>query len=235
MKSKLLIILCCLFHLMLYAQKEIEKEIDYTALSLGMLDYPRERLENSIYDNVVQILSNKKENAFINTFFMEGIKKIDSINPNNIKTEKKGNYIWVKSKPIVNILNSYLIFYPFTRKETLKREYRNKDIKEGYINPYLFSLKQQKSFVLGYLISKGSMNKRNKELYIEGEYRLNFKKSKMFYDIVTSFFKNSGFTIISSEIRQHNYKYGYESFFATITLNIPEKYKNYIANKKLKN
>lgn len=220
---------------MLYAQKEIDNEIDYIALSLGMLDYPREKLENSIYDNVVQILSNKKENTSKNTFFMEAIKRIHSINPNNIKTEKRGNYTWVKSKPVVSILNQFLIFYPFTRREILKKEFKNKNVKEGYINPYLFSPKQQESFVLGYLISKGSINKRNKELYIEGKYRLNFRKSKMFYDIVTSFLENTGFTIISSEIRQHNYKYGYESFFATITLNIPEKYKNYIDNKILKN
>lgn len=220
---------------MLYAQKEIDNEIDYTALSLGMLDYPREKLENSIYDNVVQILSNKEQNTSINTFFMEAIKKIDNITPNDIKTEKRGNYIWVESRSIVNILNSYLIFYPFTRKEILKKEYKSKNVKEGYINPYLFSPKQQESFVLGYLISKGSINKRDKELYIEGEYRLNFKNSKMFYDIVTSFLENAGFTIISSEIRQHNYIYGYETFFATITLNVPEKYKNYIENKKLKN
>lgn len=168
---------------------------------------------------------------------MEAIKKIDSINLNDIKTEKRDKYIWVKSKSIVKILNSYLIFYPFTRKETLKEEFRNKEVEEGYINPYIFSPKQQKSFILGFLISKGSINKRNKELYVEGDYRLNFKKSKMFYDIVTSFLKNTNFTIISSEIRQHHYKYGYENFFATITLNIPEKYKDYIdekINNKLK-
>lgn len=231
MKNKLLIIFFCIFHIILCAQEKIDNEIDYTALSLGMLDYPREKMENSVYDDVVQILSDKKQNFSKNSFFIEAIKKIGSVNPNDIKTEKRGKYIWIKSKSIVNILNSHLIFYPFTRKETLKKEFRNKNVEEGYINPYIFSSKQQKSFILGFLISKGSINKRNKELYIEGDYRLNFKKSKMFYDIVISFLENTGFTIISSEIRQHHYQYGYESFFATITLNVPEKYKNFIDKK----
>ncbi len=186
MKYRVLTILLVFFSVIVYAQ---DNEIDYTALSLGMLDYPREKLDNSIYDDVVQILSNEKENASKNTFFMEAIKKIDSINPNDIKTEKRGNYTWVKSKSIVDTLNSYLIFYPFTRREILKKEFKNKNIQEGYINPYLFSPKQQKSFVLGYLISKGNINKRNKEFYVEGGYRLNFKKSKMFYNIVTFFLK----------------------------------------------
>ncbi len=225
MKKLLLILLglCCLTS---YAQEKTV-EVDNVAFLLGMLDYPRERLDNSQFTDVVQILSKKE--VFMKDLLLQTISKIEGVKDENVTIKDKGKYIWIVSKPVINQMNSYLVFYPHTRRELLKKEFRDKNVLEGYINPYMFTPKQQESFVLGFLISKAKVNERDKKLYTEGDYEIKCTKSQMFFEIVSTFMKNTGFMIKSSEIRQHNYKYGYEVFFGRITVNIPPKYKKYIA------
>ncbi len=229
MKNKLVILLFGLWGGVMSAQNKAD--IDETSLLLGMLDYPRERLEGSKYENVVQIFPDGERGSFIKDFFLQTIDKMGVVKLEEVEVGKRGEDIWVKSKPLVDHLNPYLVFFPFTRRWALKKRFRDKDVEEGYINPYIFSPKQQESFVLGFLISKAEINGRDKDLYMEGDYRINFSKSKMFFDIVLSFMENTGFDIRSSEIRQHNYTHGYEVFFATLTLDIPEKYEDYISDR----
>ncbi len=231
MKRILLVFLWSVFSFSLYAQKEvkIEDEIDDTAFLLGMLDYSVIRLEDSKYEDYLHSFSEKDK--FLKNLFLETLEKIDIGKQKNIEIFKDGKYTVVKSKPMVDYLDSYLVFFPYSRKETLKKEFRDKDVLEAYINPYVFSPKQQMSFVLGFLISKAKINQRDRKLYVEGEYVLTIKDSKMFFEVVYSFMESVGIAPKSSEIRQHSYKYGYEVFFGRITVNLPDIYKEYVSEK----
>lgn len=211
----------------LYSQNR--DSIDNTALLLGMIDYPRIKLDILPYDALLFRFSESKDADFC----IETLKKIDTCQFSSLEIERKTGILKVEGDSVLNYLDSYLIFVPYKRKD-LKEEFKDKKVVEGYINPYKLSLKQQESFLLGFIIAKAKKNNDfAKEFYHMGDYNVSISKSKMFYEIIISFMNNSNFEIVSRTIKQYHYEYGFEQFFGVLSFNIPEKFQRYIIDREV--
>lgn len=214
------------------AQDSIGKDLDKTSFLLGMLEYPKVKFpDDSEFSDMITGFS--CEDLFLKNLFDETVQSLSSNYSVSIK--KENNAYYIMSKGLSDEIDSYLIYIPYAKKDMLKDEFKNINLQEGFINPYVFSHKQQESFMYGMVISKAEVNENslNKtDNKTEGQYKMKFSGSSSFYSIVSNFMENSGYRIIaSSSIRKSpNEKNDYEFFEMKIEFNVPESLRKNISD-----